>query len=330
MIHSASSRHHGHEDGRATGSAGPSGRGRRIWGLLKQPSRRAGLGLAAMIGLAGIWVVASRFRDRPAMPRRAEGAPPPPKLDAQIASAAAQLKDNSQDLAAMVRLGVLYFEKGKGSYVDAINTLEEARSLGALDARIFYCLGIMYQELGFYPFALEEYQRFLRNRPQDKEVRLLLAKLFYHEGRFRDAADEYERLKFLHSQDQVIEENLGLSLLKAKEHARAAESFQKLKAFGGDAAKRAAYYAAQLDCEQGRFNACLAGLRPVLPWDSSLGIPAEQAYALAASAAEKLKLNDEAREYWEKVVSLAPNDAKARSSLKQLVRRSPPKKKKKP
>src|SRR4029079_9664924 len=129
--------------------------------------------------------------------------PAPPQLNSQISTAQDRLKANPQDISALVELGTLLFEKGKDSYVDAINDLEEALDLGALDPRIFYCLGIMYQEEGLYPFALTDYKDVMHHAPEDKEVRMLTAKLYYRMGLFNEAVGEYERLKFSDPSDPI-------------------------------------------------------------------------------------------------------------------------------
>ena len=77
-------------------------------------------------------------------------------LDSEIAAAQRDLKTNPQDLKALALLGTCYFKKGPDFYPQGVNALEEARSLGSLDPDIFYYLGIMYQNLGFYPFALKD------------------------------------------------------------------------------------------------------------------------------------------------------------------------------
>ncbi|MDE2237988.1 MAG: tetratricopeptide repeat protein, partial [Elusimicrobia bacterium] len=142
--------------------------------------------------------------------------PAPPRLDAAVSAAQDRLKINPNDLAALTELGMLHFQQGREHYPEAINELEEARDLGALDPRIFYCLGVMYQDVGLYHFAIEEYQRFLRHYPEDREVRLLEAKLLYQQQRYDEAVTEYERLKFSNPKDSLVEENLGLSFLGAK------------------------------------------------------------------------------------------------------------------
>ena len=255
-------------------------------------------------------------------PRRGAGFPAPPRLNARIASAQDRLKADPQDIAALVELGTLLFEKGKDSYIDAIGDLEEARDLGAIDPRIFYCLGIMYQEEGLYPFALTEYRRFLRLYPEDKEIRLLAAKLAYRMGLFPEAVGEYERLKFASPADAVVEENLGLSLWGAKLTDRALGSFDQLKTYGGDFGRRAEFYQGQLALEAGKyqeaadhFTRCGIATSP-LP-----EIPGERVYAGLGLAFQKLGRWGEAKAAWEAALKAAPKDPTARSALREADRR---------
>lgn len=277
---------------------------------------------AAGISIAALFTaLLFMLREKP-LPRRRVDFPPPPQLNAQIASAQERLKANPQDISALVELGTLLFEKGKDSYVDAINDLEEARDLGALDPRVFYCLGIMYQEEGLYPFALTEYQRFLRHYPEDKEIRMLEAKLYYRMGMFPEAVGEYERLKFTNGTDPLIEENLGLSLWGAKLMDRAAGSFGQLKTYGGDYGRRAEFYLGQIALEAGKYQEAadhfaLCGIASgPLP-----GIPDERVYTGLGMAAQKLSRWDEAKAAWEAVLKAAPKDPKAQSALREVNRR---------
>ena len=119
-----------------------------------------------------------------------------------ISQAQLRLKNNPEDLKALVSLGIDYFQQGPHFYPQGINTLEKARSLGALDSRIFYYRGLMYQNLGFYPFALKEYQRYLRNFPDDEDIRQREAKLLFQAGRYNDALAEYQRLSYFSPKTQ--------------------------------------------------------------------------------------------------------------------------------
>jgi tetratricopeptide (TPR) repeat protein len=269
---------------------------------------------------------------RPSFPARPRvDFPARPRLDAAIAAAQVRLSADPQDLAGLVELGMLHFEKGPQSFLEAVNELEDARRLGALDTRIFYALGVMYQELGLYPFALEEFQRHLRNFPDDKEVRQLAAKLLYRQGDFPAAVKEYERLRYHDPDDPLVNENLGLSLWSAKLTERAVEVFEALQAAGGLPGRRARFYLGQIAYEAGRYADAQRLIGASLPDDAEpdFGIPKDRMHAAMAMTLQKLQQPDEARESWQRVLTLSPGDAKAQAALRELNRRFPPKKTKK-
>ena len=256
---------------------------------------------------------------------------PAPKLASALSSAQERLRANPQDMGALVEIGTLHFQQGKDHYPDAINELEAARELGALDARIFYCLGVMYQEVGLYQFALEEYRRFLRHYPDDKEIRLLAAKLLYLQGGYKDAVIEYERLKFKYPNDTLVEENLGLSLLGAKDYDRAIESFNHLRSLGPDQGHRADFYLAQIDYEKGNFKDALEHLTAAGATTASVsGVPDDRMLPILATTYQKLAQLPEAKAAWERFLAVSPNDRKAKDALREVTRRIPkPKKTKK-
>ncbi|MCX5796327.1 MAG: tetratricopeptide repeat protein [Elusimicrobia bacterium] len=305
---------------------------RPVWsvlaGWLRSPSVWFAL-LAVSAGLSAL-VYFGLMRPSAALRPRADF-PVRPQIEAAIAAAQVRLAANPQDFAALVEVGMLHFENGAQTYPDAVNELEEARRLGSLDSRIFYCLGVMYQELGLYPFALEEYQKHLRNFPDDKEVRMLAAKLCYHQGDYEAAVKEYERLRYQYPSDPLVIENLGLSLWGAKLTQRALECFAALKAAGGLPARRAQFYLGQMAFEAGRFQEALDLMQSSLPGDDDpdFGIPKDRMHAAVAMAWQKLNRPDEARDAWQRVLKLAPNDAKALAALRDLNRRSPQKRAKK-
>ncbi len=257
-------------------------------------------------------------------PRRLVSWPPSSRIDAALAAAQGRLATDPQDLPALVEVGILHFAKGAQSYPEAINELEEARRLGALDSRIFYCLGAMYQELGLYTFSMQEYQRYLRNYPDDREVRLMAAKLDYRQGDFNSAIKEYERLRFRDPGDLLVAENLGLSFWQAKLADRAAECFSQLLAAGGPPARRAQFYLGRLAFESGRVQEGLDMMRRSLPADGEpeTGIPKQQMYRLLAQAYQRLNRVDEARDAWQMVLLAVANDPEATVALKTINRRA--------
>lgn len=288
------------------------------WVNARGPALLAGFGAVVFLGVAYL-----ALREQGSFARRRIEFPPLPQVNAAIAAAQERLKVDPQDLNALVELGTLNFEKGKEFYPEAINQLEDARELGALDARIFYCLGVMYQELGLYSFSLDEYKKYLRHHPDDKEVRMLVAKLLYKRTNYGDAVAEYERLKFHHPGDSLIEENLGLSLWGAKLTERAVESFNTLKGMGDEQAKRASFYLGQIAFEQGDAKTALEHLLQAQPEGQGYGIPAERILAATAQAYQKLGQLPEAKAAWERVLELTPDDAKAKAAVRDLNRRIP-------
>lgn len=273
-------------------------------------------GLAA----AGFWIHVR------AASRRAEiSLPSSFHLDAAIAADEAALKENPDDLKALTNLGLRYYLKGPGSYAEAINDLEDARNMGALDARIFYCLGIMYQNLGLYPFALENYERYLRNRPDDKKIALLDAKLLYQSGRFAEAAAAYKRLEPRDPDNPVLAENLALSLWKNKDPQGALSELSRMSAFGPAAAERAAFDAARIDFEAKHFNDALDELAKA---QSGLGPNADNVapldfYRLLAKASQKSNQPEKALAAWNQVLALNPKDREAARAARLLKRRIP-------
>lgn len=302
----------------------PTRRSAGVWAWLGTRGVAGVVAAAAALFIAVAYLV---LRDSGSFAKRHIEFPPLPQLNAAIVSAQERLKVNPQDIAALVELGTLHFEKGKEYYADGINELEEARELGALDARIFYCLGIMYQEVGLYSFALDEYRKFLRHYPEDKEIRMLTAKLLYKQGSYADAVNEYERLKYHHPGDALIEENLGLSLWGAKNIERAVDSFNALKSMGAEQAKRAEFYLGQIALEQNDAKAALDHLLQAQPDASGqgFGIPAERIHAATATAYQKTGQLQEAKDAWERVLQITPDDAKAKAAVRELARRIPKK-----
>lgn len=285
-----------------------------VWALL------AAAGLALGAGL--LWV---GLREQRAFIHPKAGTWPAARLESAAAAAQQKLKEDPQDIRAMVDLGVLYFQKGKDSYLEAVNLLEEARTLGALDARVFYCLGQMYQELGLYPFALSEYRRFLRNRPDDKEIRLLAAKLLYQQGQFLEAAGEYERLRFQDPEDLLVQENLGLSLWRAGNTEGAVQTFSGLLAVDGGHGLRAGYYLGRIRLDKGDAQAALEGLIKAAE-NRPAELAEDEVQASLAAAYQKLGRAEEARQAWQRVIKLVPRRPEALSALKELNRKFPLKK----
>lgn len=239
-------------------------------------------------------------------------------VDRRLDAVAQTLKADPSDPYALVESGVLHFQKGKDFYPDVINELEEARKLGALDARIFYYLGNAYQQEGLYSFAVAEYQKFLRNQPEDRDVRLLLAKLLYQSGRFEEAVVNYQWLQHHYGNDPLITENLGLSLLSLKRGDEAKAIFQSLTSAGPQQARRAHFYLGQMAVENKDYKQAMDHFSAVMPSEPDLGVSPALVHAAMAANYERLKLPVLAKEHWEKTLQFDPQNAQAKKSIKTL------------
>ncbi|MBI5200384.1 MAG: tetratricopeptide repeat protein [Elusimicrobia bacterium] len=272
------------------------------------------LALVAGFAVLGARLLTSRIPGKGGFPRKAQdlGAA---ALDAQLKAAVDRLDADPEDLHALVEAGTLHFLKGEDSYRTSINELETARRLGSVEPRIFYYLGVMYQEAGLLQYAIDNYERFIRNFPDDREARLLLGKLLYQTGRFEDAAVQYQSLKSPKGAiDPVVEENLGLSLLALKRYDEAARSFDALlsrPAFE----PRARFYLGEVAFEQNRFDQAREHLSRASAAGAVEGVEPVSLWAAVASNDQKLEDWAAAKEHWEKVLQLDPKSAKAKTEL---------------
>jgi len=283
---------------------------------------RAAVVLAACVALTAVLGWASARR-RPRFPARPADALSGSALEDALTRAQARLEKDPEDLKARVDLGVLYAQKGGEASVDAINELETAREQGSTDPDLPYYLGVLYQGEGLPAFALREYQRFLRTHPGHKETELLLAKLLYQTGKYKDAADRYESLRARFPKDPIVLENYGLSLLAARDLDRAREMFSALRERGGEPGRRAQYFLGNVALSASDYKEALKAYAAALPQGSEppAGLGSAQVYAGLALASEGLGRGDLAMKAWTHVLEREPENLQAQARLIEL--RSP-------
>jgi len=295
------------------------GKASSVRSRLTQPLLLSCLAIAGIV--AAIYGLKPNFnRGKAFFPHRQSEFFPPAELDRRLAETDAVLKTDPENIRALSESGMLHFQKGPDQYPDAINELEEARKLGALDPRIFYYLGVMYQEEGLYPFATEAYQRFLRNNPGDVEIRLLLAKLQFQGNQFDDAAVQYRRLMEIRPKDLLITENLALSLWKGGHREDAAKLFDDLAARNETVGRRAHFYLGEMAFEDKDYKQALRQYLAVLPLEDApdLGLPLDQVHGAIAAEFQMVKLFKEAKEHWEKTLQYNPQYPQAKTGLKAV------------
>lgn len=252
-----------------------------------------------------------------AEPGGGTGLPAGTQLDGKIAGVEEALKTAPEDLKTLFEAGLLKFRKGPAFYPDAIANLEKARQLGLADERLFYYLGVMYQGVGLYDFACEEYRKFLRNRPGDFEISMRLAKLDYAALRFSEAVRDYELLKLKYPKNPVVLENLTLALWKNNQDY--SQNLLELKGLGFEAAFRAAYVEGIIAYELKDYSRAGRLLKSALSDAKySAFIDRVRAYWLLGDSALKLKDNDGAFAAFTELLSLNPSHEEAKSLLARL------------
>ena len=250
----------------------------------------APLGMLLFIVLAALYIgVAGRGAASRDFPRL--GAPPPSQADSEkrLGELRKRLEEEPNDIRALDESGRLKFRLGPERYVDAIADLENARSLGLADPRSFYYLGVMYQAVGLYEFAAQEYRRFLNNYPGDTEVRMLLAKLYFVSEDFPGAIREYEALRRDGVKDPVLSENLALALWKnGRDYAPV---LAELRGAGGQGAFLADYAEGRMRYEEKDYAAALPLLASAAAAEAAYGAFAdrESLFWMAGDAASRAK-----------------------------------------
>lgn len=151
------------------------------------------LGIAA----GGILLIALTFRGYE-LPVALKGTPgrskfSPAEADRRLLAAQSRLKNDPNDFNVWGQMAIAYFEKGPDSYVDALNALEKARSLGATSDEFFYYAGVMYDALGLPDYAAHELAKYFRRHPHDYEARARLANAYFHGRRYDEALELYQQ-----------------------------------------------------------------------------------------------------------------------------------------
>lgn len=242
------------------------------------------------------------------------------RLDGRIEKLEERIRNNPNDIQALLEAGILKYQKGPDSYIDAISDLENARSKGAADVRIFYYLGRMYQAEGLYDFALDEYQRLINNRPDDFEARMLSAKLMFATGRYSQAAHEYEMLSEAHPGNVLVLENLALSRWKNKQDP--APVLDKMTGMGKEAAFRSRYISGRMAYENKDYAAAAPLLARVASESAEYKDFSDLAlvYQMLSDSYIKLKSDPEAISALTELLKLSPSNEEASSQLARLMK----------
>ncbi|MBP9127358.1 MAG: tetratricopeptide repeat protein [Elusimicrobia bacterium] len=265
--------------------------------------------------LAGGWAVQRFYRPGP---------PPPPfprqpsefrsalVLAADKEAALSALSVRADDTQALLNLAIIYFEEG--APVKALESLERARDLGVLDERLFYYAGVLYEAQGLPDYAVVEYEKFLRHRPDDLETRLRLANTLYRLDEVDRSIEHYRLVLKSRPGDPLVSYNLAMAYRDKKNWADGLAALNPFLVSGkpmpagghrllgdlylgsGNAARALSEYEKERELQGETLDVCLA----------------------LATAAETLKKTDLAVSYWTKALALDPTHRDARARLRRL------------
>jgi tetratricopeptide (TPR) repeat protein len=151
------------------------------------------------------------------------------EAERRTAAARSQLQSNPEDLPALTDLAISLYHAGPEKYVDAMNALEKARSLGAVDPNLFFYAGAMYETLGLPEYAANDLKKYLRHNPKDYEALVRLGNVYYQADRneeaealYRDAVEQWKK-------DPTVWFNYGVVSVRRGNFDMAQECFERVR-----------------------------------------------------------------------------------------------------
>ncbi|MBI3291201.1 MAG: tetratricopeptide repeat protein [Elusimicrobia bacterium] len=276
------------------------------------------IGGSLALGLSGGGRWWLSVRSQRAFPRKAADFPFIHRIDQVITKAQEQLTHDPEDLQALTRLAVARFAQGPEHYLEALNVLERARRLGAIDLPLFYYAGVMYEQLALPEYALLEYMKFLRHVPQDFEVRLRAGNLHLKLKQVDQALAQYRTLQRLHPHDPILEFNLALAYQEKGMTAEALRTLTRLYQRTHQLPPVGFYRLGQLWEQSGDWRQAVAAYQKALQLQPK-DIPVMEALARAY-----LHEGDgtAARALWQEILIIEPKHRGAKLQLASLKKSS--------
>ena len=279
----------------------------------------APLGMFLFFVLAALYIFMGRAGNPlPEFPRAPGEFMQAARAERRLAELGKLLAENPEDINALSESGRLKYQLGQTRYIEAIADLERARKLGLADARSFYYLGSMYQAVGLYDFAAQEYRKFLNNFPADSEARMLLAKLCYSAGDYPGAVREFEKLLNEGSRDPVLLENLLLARWKNGQDY--SKPLSELRARGAAGAFLADYAEGRVKYELKDYAGAQALLKKAVEAAPAAGTFVDQAALLWMAGDSAYRNNDResAAVYLRELLKAGPGHEEGRSLLAKI------------
>src|SRR3989339_281628 len=236
---------------------------------------------------------------------------PPEKLNKLILDARQKIEESPEEISSYIDAGIANYQKGIDSYPDAINQLQKAFKLGAMDIRILFYLSIMYDELNLTDKAFNYYEKYLRNNSKDVYIRLRYGNLYFRLNRYDSASEQYEMVLAKEPNNQTAIINLAMSYKARDMYDEALEKFKKAQELKPALTSEVLVKIAELYYIKNDFaNAEIC-------YNKVLENKPESIVALSGLSQTFLKLNknDDAKKCIENILSLDPNNEQAKNYL---------------
>ncbi|KAF0126285.1 MAG: hypothetical protein FD189_1021 [Elusimicrobia bacterium] len=246
-------------------------------------------------------------------------------FEKRLARAEARIASDPSDIKALYESGQLKFLKGPSAYAAAAADFERAREGGLSEPKLFYYLGAVYQGLGLYDFAGDEYRRYLNNSPGDLDTRLSLAKIAYLKGDYAAAESMYAELASARPRDPVVLENQALAAWKNE--SAWAEPLAALRALGETPAGRADFVEGIIIHGSGD-HARAAELLARAAASPDAGADLPDIWRRLADSRRRLKDDEGTMAALRSLLLLEPGDREASALLSRLEKAAARKKKK--
>lgn len=247
-------------------------------------------------------------------------------LDADELAARTALRSNPENLVAMVDLAVALFQRGPDRYLNkdagldapwdmgALQLLERARHLGALDERAFFYLGAMYEAKGLPTDAADNFERHVRRFPEDVETRLRLGNLYYRLEDLDKSVAAFRSVLASRPGDPLVSYNLALVLKEKKAWTDGLEALRPFTQSGQPLPAGGHKLLGDLWRGAGNPAAALESYNK----EGAASGESVDLWAATALAHEDLKDKTAAVAAWERVLALDKNHREARARLRRL------------
>lgn len=156
------------------------------------------------------------------------------QADRRVEQAKSRLQTHPEDLDALADMAIGYYLKGPEHFADGVNALEKARALGSTDERLFFYAGLMYEALGLFDYAANDFGRYLRHHPDDYESLVRLGNILFKLKKYDEARALYRQALSEWPKDPTVWFNYAVVLVGKGEAEEAENALARTKKIAGD------------------------------------------------------------------------------------------------